>query len=210
MNWFQQFAFNHWKVAMNYISNYPAAAAAAKSLQSCLTLCSPIDGSPPGSTVPGILQARILEWVAISFSNACMHAKSLQSCSTLCNPMASSPPGSSIQGTLQARIPEWVANYPNLCFPGSSVSKEPACSEFIPWVGKISWRRKWQTIPVFLPEKSHGQRSLVGYSPWDTRVRHHLANFTIFQQLKQHKSYSSRFTELRQGTCILALLLTVN
>ena len=46
------------------------AAAAAKSLQSCPTLCDRIDGSPPGSPVPGILQARILEWVAISFSNA--------------------------------------------------------------------------------------------------------------------------------------------
>ena len=46
------------------------AAAAAKSLQSCPTLCDPIDGSPPGSTVPGILQARTLEWVAISFFNA--------------------------------------------------------------------------------------------------------------------------------------------
>ena len=46
------------------------AAAAAKSLQSCLTLCNLIDGSPPGSPVPGILQARTLEWVAISFSNA--------------------------------------------------------------------------------------------------------------------------------------------
>ena len=45
-------------------------AAAAKSLQSCLTLCDPIDGNPPGSPVPGILQARTLEWVAISFSNA--------------------------------------------------------------------------------------------------------------------------------------------
>ena len=45
-------------------------ASAAKSLQSCPTLCDPIDGSPPGSPVPGILQARILEWVAISFSNA--------------------------------------------------------------------------------------------------------------------------------------------
>ena len=45
-----------------------AAAAAAKSLQSCLTLCDPIDSNPPGSSVPGILQARLLEWVAISFS----------------------------------------------------------------------------------------------------------------------------------------------
>jgi len=44
--------------------------SAAKSLQSCLTLCDPIDSSPPGSPVPGILQARTLEWVAISFSNA--------------------------------------------------------------------------------------------------------------------------------------------
>ena len=47
-----------------------AAAAAAKLLQSCPTLCDPIDGSPPGSSIPGILQARTLEWVAISFSNA--------------------------------------------------------------------------------------------------------------------------------------------
>ena len=46
------------------------AAAAAKSLQSCPTLCDPIDGSPPGSPVPGILQARTLKWVATSFSNA--------------------------------------------------------------------------------------------------------------------------------------------
>ena len=47
-----------------------AAATAAKSLQSCLTLCNPIDGLPPGSPVPGILQVRTLEWAAISFSNA--------------------------------------------------------------------------------------------------------------------------------------------
>ena len=45
-------------------------AAAAESLQSCPTLCDPIDGSPPGSSVPGILQVRVLEWVAIAFSNA--------------------------------------------------------------------------------------------------------------------------------------------
>ena len=50
--------------------SYLTAAAAAKSLQLCLTLCDPIDGSPSGSPVPGILQARTLEWVAMSFSNA--------------------------------------------------------------------------------------------------------------------------------------------
>ena len=49
---------------------YMAAAAAVKSLQSCPTLCDPVDGSPPGSTVPGILQARTLEWAAIFFSSA--------------------------------------------------------------------------------------------------------------------------------------------
>ena len=53
-----------------YLFPWGHAAAAAKSLQSCPTLCNPIDGSSPGSTVPGILQARTLEWVAISFSNA--------------------------------------------------------------------------------------------------------------------------------------------
>ena len=52
------------------LDGHAAAAAAAKSLQSCPTLCDPIDGSLPGSTVPGILQARTLEWVAISSSNA--------------------------------------------------------------------------------------------------------------------------------------------
>ena len=54
----------------NCKSNSIIAAVTAKSLQSCLTLCDPMDGSPPGSPVPEIVQARILEWVAISFSNA--------------------------------------------------------------------------------------------------------------------------------------------
>ena len=52
------------------LTSIKAAAAAAKLLQSCLTLCDPTDGSPPGSPVPGILQAKTLKWVAISFSNA--------------------------------------------------------------------------------------------------------------------------------------------
>ena len=55
---------------VNRVSYSLHAAAAAKSLQSCPTLCDPVDGSPPGSPVPGILQARTLKWVAISFSNA--------------------------------------------------------------------------------------------------------------------------------------------
>ena len=57
-------------VAASSGSQFATATAAAKSLQSCPTLCDPIDGSPTGSPVPGILQARTLEWVATSFSNA--------------------------------------------------------------------------------------------------------------------------------------------
>ena len=69
-------------------------AATAKSLQSCPTLCYPTDGSPPGSTVPGILQARTLEWIAFSFSNVWKWCRSVVS---LSDPMDCSPPGSSIQ-----------------------------------------------------------------------------------------------------------------
>ena len=68
--------------------NAGAAAAAAELLQSCPTLCDPIDGSPPGSVAA---------------------AELLQSCPTLCDPIDSSPPGSSVHGTLQAGILEWVA-----------------------------------------------------------------------------------------------------
>ena len=88
------------------------AAAAAKSLQSCPTLCDPIDGSPPGSLVPGILQARTLEWLAISFSNAWkwkVKVQSLKSCPTLSDPMDCSLPGFSIHGIFQAGVLEWGA-----------------------------------------------------------------------------------------------------
>ena len=102
------------------------AAAAAKSLQSCPTLCDPIDSSPPGFPIPGILQARMLEWVAISFSRGSSQSRDrtqvsriadrhftvlnmsldgcsmlylvAQSCPTLCDPMDCSPPGSSVHG----------------------------------------------------------------------------------------------------------------
>ena len=107
-------------VFLNLYSSYPGPKQLKNTVcvilgyaclvaQSYPTLCDPMDGSPPGSSVPEILQARILTWVVISFSNACMHAKSLQSCPTLCDLMDSSPPGSSVPGILQARILEWVA-----------------------------------------------------------------------------------------------------
>ena len=91
---------------------YSYTATAAKSLQLCPTLCDPIDGSPSGSTIPGILQAGTLEWVAVSFSK-CMKVKSesevAQSCPTLGDPMDCSPPGSSVHGIFQERVLEWVA-----------------------------------------------------------------------------------------------------
>ena len=62
--------FGRWIFTTEPPGKLPNRYAAAKSLQSCLTLCDPIDGSPTGSAIPGILQARTLEWVAISFSNA--------------------------------------------------------------------------------------------------------------------------------------------
>ena len=72
-NWFLNSTLMWWSRG-HYSSEFwwgaAAAAAAAKLLQSCQTLCDPIDGSPPGSPIPGILQARTLEWVAISCSNA--------------------------------------------------------------------------------------------------------------------------------------------
>ena len=76
------------------------------SLQSCLTLCDPIDGSPPGSPVPGILQARTLEWVAISSPMHESESEVAQSCLTLSDPMDCSPPGSAVHGIFQAGVLE--------------------------------------------------------------------------------------------------------
>ena len=77
--------------------------------QSCPTLRDSMDCSLPGSSVHGIFQARVLEWVAIAFSAAAAAAKSLQLFPTLCDPIDGSPPGSPVPGILQARTLEWVA-----------------------------------------------------------------------------------------------------
>ena len=87
-------------------------AAAAKSLQSCPTLCDPIDGSPPGSPVPEILQARTLEWVAISFSNAWkwkVKVKSLSHVGLLATPWTAAYQAPPSNGIFQARVLEWGA-----------------------------------------------------------------------------------------------------
>ena len=83
-----------------------AAAAAAEPLQSCPALCDPIDGSPPGFPVPGILQARTLEWGAMKVKS---ESEVAQSCPTPSNPMDCSLPGSSVHGIFQARVLEWGA-----------------------------------------------------------------------------------------------------
>ena len=84
--------------------------AAAESLQSCPTLWNPIDGSPPGSPIPGILQARTLEWVVISFSNACkwkVKVKLFSHVRLLATPWTAAHQAP-IHGTFQARVLEWV------------------------------------------------------------------------------------------------------
>ena len=103
---------------MVFIFQFVALAAAAKSLQSCPTLCDPIDGSPPGSPVPGILHWReVGHWkntgVGCHFLLQCMKVKSesevAQSCPTLSDRMDCSLPGSSAHGIFQARVLEWGA-----------------------------------------------------------------------------------------------------
>ena len=84
----------------------------SEAVQSCLTLCDSMDCSLPGSSVHGIFQARVLEWVAIAFSGMARNAaaaKLLQSCPTLRDPIDGLLPGSSVPGILQARTLEWVA-----------------------------------------------------------------------------------------------------
>ena len=108
----------------------PSSSAAAKSLQSCPTLCDPIDGSPPGSAVSGILQARTLEWVAISFSDAwkwkVKWSRSVVSDSS--QPHGRSPPGSPTHGIVQARVLEWGA----IAFSPSSSTRPKFSHQILP------------------------------------------------------------------------------
>ena len=97
-------------------------SAAAKLLQPCPTLYDPMDSSPPGSAIPGILQARTLEWFAISFSSARKwkgnEREVAQSCPTLHDTMGCSLPGSSVNRIFQARVLEWGAIAFSACTVG--------------------------------------------------------------------------------------------
>ena len=159
--------------------------------QSCPTLSKPMVCSPPGSSIHGILQARILEWVAISFSRGSSPSRD-RTPSLLCLLHCRQ-----ILYLLNHQKRGWVMllkSQPDLllfqllwiqkrfcpllipCMNSSWASwwlsdKESACQcrrcRFDPWIRKIPWIRKWQPTPVFLSGKSHGQNmSLVGYRPW--------------------------------------------
>ena len=154
------------------MSETSPAAAAAKLLQSCLTLCDPTDYSLSGSSVHRILQARILEWVAIPFSRASswlrdllclLHwqagslplapcaaaAKLLQSCPALCDPMDYSPPGPTVPGLLQAGILEWVA------IPFSRASSWPRDQTWVSYIASrffTIWATKETQVQVCIVE----------------------------------------------------------
>ena len=119
----QQIPDNQLKTLGFITEGFPEVAATAKSLQSCLTLCDPIDGSPQGSPVPGILQAPGKNTgMGCHFVLQCIKVKSerevAQSCPTLSDPTDYSLPGSSIHGIFQARVLEWGA----IAFPVPEVT----------------------------------------------------------------------------------------
>ena len=130
--------------------------------QSCSILWDPVDCSLSGSSIRGIFQAGVLEWVAISFSRGSSWPRGETQVSHIAGRCFT------LWATREALwVLEWVA-YP--FSNGSSQSRDwtHCCNRpgFNPWIEKIHWRRKWQPTPVFLPGEFHGQRSLVGYSPW--------------------------------------------
>ena len=139
-----------------------AAAAAAKSLQSCPTPCDPIDGSPPGSPIPGILQARSLEWVAISFSNAGkwkVKVKSLSRVWLLATPWTAAYTSNSLQphgivhGILRVRKLEWVAiPFSRGIFPTQGLNPGlPHCRRILYQLSHQGSPRKleWVAYPLF-------------------------------------------------------------
>ena len=155
--------------------------------QSCPTLCDPMDCSPQGSSAYGILQARILEWVAISFSRESSGLRDQTRVSCITGRFFT------VWATRKAWKAECTTWEDNIVkdeilrstfkskalnklktnkqkkqgFPGGSDGKESACKQetrvqSLSW--KIPWRREWLPTPVFLPGEFYGQRSLVGYS----------------------------------------------
>ena len=129
----------------------------AKLLQSCSTLYHPMDCSLPGSSVYGILWARILEWVVIPFSRESSWFR---------------------DGTRLSLSPALAGGF----FRTGSDRKERLQFKrprFHPWVRKIPWRREWLPTPVLLPGEFHAQRSLGGSSPWGRKEFHRTERQTL-------------------------------
>ena len=129
----------------------------AKLLQLCLTLCDPVDCSPPGFSVHGISHARVLEWGAIAFSRGSSPARDWNW----------------VSRTVGRRFTVWATVFlvfPNFGLPRWHSGKECTCRwrrrRCDPWARKTPWKRQRQSNPVFVPGKFHGQRSLEGYRPW--------------------------------------------
>ena len=153
--------FQQWHFIPSHF-NWNDMCVHAKSIQSCPTLCDPMDYSLPGSSVRGILQARILEWVAISFTRGSSRPRDptrVSLCLLHCR-------------RVLHRYSHLNDMYQTANSYGVSPCRRHQRCRFDPRVGKIPWNRKWQPTPAFLPGKSHGQRTLVGYSLWGRRVGH--------------------------------------
>ena len=158
-------------------------------------LCDPMDCSPPGSSVHGIF-FRHEYWCGLSFPPpGDLPDPGIKPMSPM-SPAGGFITGWATREAQERKIRYFISFLSFLCWPssllgqhhtpcalrsglttwgflGGASGKEPTCQcrrckrhRFNPWVRKIPWRRAWQAIPVFLPGESHGQRSLVGYSPW--------------------------------------------
>ena len=166
------------------MNQYPIHPSCA---QSCPTLCDPMDCSSPGSSVHGIFQARLLEWVATSFSRGSSWPRD---CTLQADALPSEPPGKPLEKEMATHSSVLAWRIPGAEEPGglpsmgshrvlhdwSDLAAAAACGSvvkkkkstfwcrrckrhrFYPWVWKILWRRKWQPTPVVLPRKTHGKR----------------------------------------------------
>ena len=129
---------------------------------SCPTLWDPMDCRPPGSSVHGILQVRMLEWLSLPFSKVSSQTRAQTADSYhLCHQGLMSHRERYLNYYEGIHIPWWLKGKESICLHCRSHRRH----RLDPWVGKIPWRRAWQPIQVFLPGETRRQRSLAGYSP---------------------------------------------
>ena len=167
--------------------------AAAKSLQSCLTLCDPIDGSPPGSPIPGILQARTLQWVAISFSNAWkwkVKVKSLSRVRLFATPWTAAYQAPPSMGFARQEYWSWVP-LPSPYWLLGKYKLKPPCDITI---HLVEWLKlKTLTTPSF---DKYGERLEFSYAAgrggkWCNHLGRQLGSFLIKHTLTMRSSHST-------------------